>query len=70
LRNVTNCNFLVDPKVIAAGTVPVNLQVKEMKVHHVLNHLMRICQLRFQLRDEAIYITALDTAEEDTAEDK
>jgi RNA polymerase sigma factor (sigma-70 family) len=66
LQKITNCNVILDPQIIAAPPA-VTLRVKSMKLRLVLNHIMRMYSLRYQLRDEAVYIAPLEQSLGDVA---
>lgn len=58
LQKITNVNFVIDPNVISSGAVPpVSLRVEGMKLRYVLDYVMRLTQLNYAMRDQAIYIS-------------
>ncbi len=58
LQKITNVNFVIDPQVIAGGAVPpVTLRVEGMKLRYVLDYVMRLTQLSYVMRDQAIYVS-------------
>jgi type II secretory pathway component GspD/PulD (secretin) len=58
LQRITSVNFVIDPAVIAGGSVPpVTLKVEAMKLRYVLDYVMRLTQLNYSIRDQAIYVS-------------
>jgi len=57
LQRVTNANIVLDPRVAAGSPAPVTLRVDRMKMRFVLDFIMRITNLKYTLRNEAIYIS-------------
>lgn len=58
LQRVTSVNFIIDQALIAAGGVaPVTLKVDAMKLRYVLDYVMRLTNLNYSIRDEAIYVS-------------
>ena len=58
LQRITNVNFVIDPAVIAGGSVPpVTLRVEAMKLRYVLDYVMRLTSLNYAMRDQAIYVS-------------
>lgn len=57
LQKVTNANIVLDPKVLAATPPPITLKVDRMKLKYVLDFIMKLTALNYNLRDEAIYIS-------------
>jgi len=58
LQKITNVNFVIDPQVIAGGAVPpVTLRVEGMRLRYVLDYVMRLTQLNYAMRDQAIYVS-------------
>jgi hypothetical protein len=55
-EEITGINFILN-QYIAARPPSVTMKVEAMKLRFALNHLIRITNLRYQLRDEAIFIT-------------
>jgi type II secretory pathway component GspD/PulD (secretin) len=62
LQRVTGVNIITDPKVLAASPPPVDLKVERMKLRFVLDYVMKLTQLTYTLRGEAIYITNAEGA--------
>ncbi|GDY12425.1 hypothetical protein LBMAG53_13030 [Planctomycetota bacterium] len=62
LQKVTGVNIITDPRVLAASPPPVTLKVERMKLRFVLDYIMKLTQLTYVLRDEAIYITNAEGA--------
>ena len=58
LQRITNVNIVLDPKVVAASPPPVTLRVEAMKLRYVLEFIMKLTNLSYTLRDEAIYISS------------
>lgn len=63
LQKTSDSNIVIDPTVLSMRPPPVTLRVESMKLRFVLNHVMRLYGLRYQLRDEAVFITQLDIPE-------
>lgn len=58
LQRITSVNFVIDPAVIAGGGVPpVTLKVDAMKLRYVLDYVMRLTNLNYSIRDQAIYVS-------------
>jgi general secretion pathway protein D len=58
LQHITSVNFVIDPAVVAGGTVPpVTLKVESMKLRYVLDYVMRLTSLNYAMRDQAIYVS-------------
>ena len=57
LQKVTGVNIIVDPAVAQATPPPVTLNVDKMTLKQVLDTIMRLTNLHYALRDEAIYIS-------------
>jgi type II secretory pathway component GspD/PulD (secretin) len=57
LQRITNVNIILDQAVVAAGARPVTLSVASMKLKNVLDYIMRLTELNYVMRDEAIYIS-------------
>lgn len=57
LQQVTNANIVLDPRVLAATPPPITMRVERMKLRFVLDFISRITQLKYTLRNEAIYIS-------------
>jgi type II secretory pathway component GspD/PulD (secretin) len=58
LQRISNANIVLDPKVVAAAPPPVTLKVDKMKMRHVLDFIMKLTNLTYTLRNEAIYISS------------
>ncbi len=58
LQQVTNANIVLDPQVIAASPPPITLRVDKMKLRYVLDFIMKITNLTYALKDEAIFISS------------
>jgi len=57
LQKITGVNFVLDPAVIAAGTPPVTLRVEAMKLRYVLDFIMKLTNLSYTVRNQAIFIS-------------
>ncbi len=57
LQRITNVNIILDPKVVAAAPPPVTLRVEAMKLKYVLEFIMKLTNLTYTLRDEAIFVS-------------
>jgi len=57
LQHITNVNIIIDPAVQAAQPPPVTLVVDHTKLKYVLDLVMKVTNLNYVLKDEAIYIS-------------
>ncbi len=59
LNSLSKVNIILDPKVSAegAGKIPINLKVSEMDMRTALKWILRLAQLEFDLRNQAVFIT-------------
>jgi RNA polymerase sigma-70 factor, ECF subfamily len=57
LQRVSNVNIVFDPTIIAAGCPAVDLVVTDVTVQAALDHLTSKAGLRYEFRDEAVFIT-------------
>ncbi len=57
LNRITNINVAHDPKIILTETELITMNVNDMKLRYVVNHFMRVTNLRYQIRDEVLFIT-------------
>lgn len=59
LNSLSKVNIILDPKVAAegAGRIPINLKVSEMDMSTALTWILRLAQLEFDLRNQAVFIT-------------
>jgi hypothetical protein len=56
LQTLTNVPIILDPEVIAKGAPILTLRVQEMTARNSLEWIVRLGDLNFDIRDEAIYI--------------
>jgi len=57
LRSLANVTMIVDPKVTAAGAPTINLRVTDMSLDLALEWILRLADLEYALRDNAIFIS-------------
>jgi RNA polymerase sigma factor (sigma-70 family) len=65
-QQTTRVNFILN-QYIAARPPSVTMKVEAMKLRFALNHLIRITNLRYQVRDEAVFITTPETQKQEQA---
>lgn len=65
LRSLTNVTMIVDPKVIQAGAPPISLRVTDMSLDLALEWLLKLADLDYALKDNAIFISKKQTLTED-----
>ncbi len=56
LRNLADVTMIVDPRVMEAGAPPINLRVTDMNLELALEWILRLADLGFTLKDNAIFI--------------
>ncbi len=57
LQRITSVNLVLDPQVLATTPPPVTLKAEKLKLRFVLNFIMKLTNLHYAMRDEAIYIS-------------
>ncbi|MDP6503283.1 MAG: hypothetical protein QF886_06690, partial [Planctomycetota bacterium] len=57
LANLTNTNIVLDPATVEGDDVPVTLKVSDMKLLSALEWILRLVNLTYTFRDEAIFIS-------------
>ena len=59
LNAMTKVNIILDPKVTAEGgnKTPITLRVQDMEMEQALKWILRLAELEFDLRNQAVYIT-------------
>jgi type II secretory pathway component GspD/PulD (secretin) len=57
LQQTTNVNIILDTNVVAKVIPPLQLRVEKMKLRNVFEFIMRLTELTYTLRDQALYIT-------------
>ena len=59
LNSLTKANIILDPKVVTegAGKAPITLKVGDMDMETALKWILRLANLEFDLRNQAVYIT-------------
>jgi Flp pilus assembly secretin CpaC/tetratricopeptide (TPR) repeat protein len=57
LRSLSNVTMIVDPKVLAAGAPTINLRVTDMNLDLALEWILRLADLEYAYRDNAIFIS-------------
>ena len=57
LRSLANSAFIVDPAVLKNGPPMINLRVKDMKMDQALEWILKLCELEYEIRDQAIFIS-------------
>jgi len=58
LSNLTGANIVLDPAAVEGDDVPVTFQVNELRLGAALDWMMRLVNLTYHVRDEAIFVTA------------
>ncbi|MBI2192880.1 MAG: hypothetical protein HYU36_12950 [Planctomycetes bacterium] len=57
LNNLTGANFVLDPKAVAGQDTPVTLKVNDMRLGAAIEWILRLVNLSYTLKDEAIFIS-------------
>lgn len=59
LDSLTKVNFILDPRVAAegAGKLPITLRVSDMEMEMALKWILRLADLDYELRNQAVFIT-------------
>ena len=59
LNSLTKVNIILDPKVAAEGgdKTPITLRVQDMEMEQALRWVLRLAELEFDLRNQAVFIT-------------
>ncbi|HYG74389.1 MAG TPA: hypothetical protein VEK08_05230 [Planctomycetota bacterium] len=57
LRSLANVTMIVDPKVIAGGAPAINLRVTDMSLDLALEWILKLADLEYALKDNAIFIS-------------
>jgi type II secretory pathway component GspD/PulD (secretin) len=57
LGQLAQVNIVVDPKVAARKNAPVTLKAKDMPIEQALSWVLKLAELRWEVRDEAIFIS-------------
>jgi len=57
LRSLANVTMIVDPKVLAGGAPTINLRVTDMSLDLALEWILKLADLEYALRDNAIFIS-------------
>ncbi|MBI3828749.1 MAG: hypothetical protein HY291_04490 [Planctomycetes bacterium] len=65
LRSLTNVTMIVDPKVTQAGAPPISLRVTDMSLDLALEWLLKLADLDYALKDNAIFISKRQSLVED-----
>ncbi|MCZ7647103.1 MAG: hypothetical protein M5U26_17910 [Planctomycetota bacterium] len=65
LRSLTNVTMIVDPKVLEGGAAPINLRVTDMTLELALDWILRLAELDYALKDNAVFISKKQTLIED-----
>jgi len=65
LRSLTNVTMIVDPKVVQGGALPISLRVTDMSLDLALEWLLKLADLDYALKDNAIFISKKQTLVED-----
>jgi len=64
LQNLTGVNMVLDPGAVQGDDVPVTLKVSDMRLGASLDWILRLANLQFILRDEAVFISSKDRIRE------
>ncbi|MBI2190986.1 MAG: hypothetical protein HYU36_03240 [Planctomycetes bacterium] len=64
LQNLTGVNIVLDPQATGGGDASVTLRVNDMRLSAAMEWILRLVNLKYVLRDEAIYISTSDRLEE------
>ncbi|MBE7462432.1 MAG: hypothetical protein HS116_02960 [Planctomycetes bacterium] len=65
LRSLTNVTMIVDPKVLEGGAAPINLRVTDMTLELALEWILRLAELDYALKDNAVFISKRTSLVED-----
>lgn len=57
LRSLANVTMIVDPKVLAGGAPTINLRVTDMSLDLALEWILKLADLEYAFRDNAIFIS-------------
>jgi len=58
LRSLANVTMIVDPRVVAGGAAPpINLRVTDMSLDLALDWILKLADLQYALKDNAIFIS-------------
>lgn len=59
LNSLTKVNIILDPKVAAEGAdkTPITLRVQDMEMETALKWILRLAELEYDLRNQAVFIT-------------
>ena len=59
LDSLTRVNIILDPKAVADGAnkTPINLRVQDMELELALKWILKLAELEFDLKNQAVYIT-------------
>ena len=58
LKSLTKVNFIIDPKVVANNPPAISLKVSDMNTELALKWILRLADLEYDLRNQAVYITS------------
>jgi len=64
LRSLANVTMIVDPKVIAGGAPAINLRVTDMSLDLALEWILKLADLEYALKDNAIFISKAQNLQE------
>jgi len=64
LQNLTGVNMVLDPAAIQGDDVPVTLKVNDMRLGAALDWILRLANLQYTLRDEAVFVSSGDRIKE------
>ncbi len=59
LDSLTKVNIIMDPKAVADGAnrTPINLRVQDMELELALKWILKLAELEYDLKNQAVYIT-------------
>ncbi|MGD0091102.1 MAG: STN domain-containing protein [Planctomycetota bacterium] len=59
LNSLTKANIIIDPKVAdKSSKTPITLRVQDMEMELALKWILRLAELKYELRNQAVFITA------------
>ena len=60
LRGLAGVTMIVDPRVLANNPPPINLRVTDMSLNLALDWILRLAELEYALKDNAIFVSKAD----------
>ena len=66
LQNLTGVNMVLDPGAVEGDDTPITLKVEDMRLAAALDWILRLVDLKYALRDEALFVSSPDRLEDKT----